>query len=151
MRPLERYMRSKLRLWFLDRIGHRGFFLAILGLYDAFFGIYLLAGGNLQYRLELTHIEWGWAWVGFGIFISLGALFRKDAPFYSAAVFIKTVWTLELVRVAVVVNPVYWWRSAYWLCFALLVLVASAWPEPRIQVLRSEAVSRAQSVKGGEV
>jgi lysylphosphatidylglycerol synthetase-like protein (DUF2156 family) len=135
------------------RVGHRGLFLATLGLYDLFFGVYLAAGGNLEHQLLLNHRAWGWIWIGAAIALFCGAFTRRDRLFFAAAVFIKTAWALEYFRLTFTAETHEWPRAAFWLAFALLVTGVSAWPEPGLRpAIAEEAVTRAEGVRsnGGD-
>jgi lysylphosphatidylglycerol synthetase-like protein (DUF2156 family) len=130
------------------RVGHRGLFLATLGLYDLFFGWYLASGGNLEHQLLLNHRAWGWIWIGTAIALFCGAFTRRDRLYFAWAVFIKTAWALEYVRLTFTAETHVWPRAAYWLALALLVTVVSAWPEPRLRpAIAEEAVTRAEGVR----
>jgi hypothetical protein len=120
-------------------------------MFDAFFGTFLLIGGQLQFRLALTNQEWGWAWLGTGLLLMAGSLFKRDGLFFAAAVFIKVCWALEYFRIAFIHDDhTNWARGAYFMCLALLVVVASAWPEPP-KLDDNNAVIRAQrNQDGGE-
>jgi hypothetical protein len=145
-----RYMDSAFRQKVLGRVGHRGLFLIALGLFDIFYGLYLVLGGQLQFPLQLSNQFWGWAWTGVGAALVIGAFMRRDAPFFALAVFIKTAWALEFVRLTFISDKLQWPRAASWGCFAILVLIASAWPEPRMVPRSEEAVTRAESVRDEE-
>jgi lysylphosphatidylglycerol synthetase-like protein (DUF2156 family) len=139
--------------WLRARVGHRGLFLATLGLYDLFFGVYLAAGGNLEHHLLLNGRVWGWIWIVTALALFAGALVRRDRLFFAAAVFIKTAWALEYVRLTFTVETHVWPRAAFWFAFALLVLGVSAWPEPGLRpAIAEEAVTRAEGVRsnGGD-
>lgn len=141
------YANSRFRRAVLSRIGHRGLFLMTLGLFDVFFGMFLITGGRFQFSLELSAIAWGWIWAGVGVFLVIGAFAAKDAVFFAVAVFLKVAWALEYVRLTFVFDVRDWTRAAYWTMFAILVLVASAWPESRPVVPAEDAATRAQTVQ----
>lgn len=141
------YANSRFRRAVLSRIGHRGLFLMTLGLFDVFFGMFLITGGKLQFSLELSTLAWGWIWAGVGAFLVIGAFVAKDAVFFAVAVFLKVAWALEYIRLAFVFDTRNWTRAAYWVMFAALVLVASAWPEPRVRASAEEVVTRAKTVQ----
>jgi hypothetical protein len=113
------------------RAGYPGAFLALLGCYDVFFGIYLYAGAAILHSLLLPERTWGIIWIITGAFLFTGVPVRHDRFQFAVAVFIKAAWALEYLRLALITSlPYQWARAAYWLCFALLVLIVSAWPEP---------------------
>jgi len=130
-----------------DRIGRRGLSLAVLGLMDLFFGLYLLLGGRLEYPLQLTNTQWGWAWTVIGAFLLAGAAVRRDAPWFAAAVFVKAAWAAEFVRLAFISEAGQWPRAVFWCMLAALVLVIASWPEaPR----GGTVVQRAEKARGGD-
>lgn len=144
------YMDSKARKAILKRMGHRGLFLFFLGLYDLFFGVYLLIGGSLHFPLAFTNPQWGWIWTGVGLFLLLGAFVKRDGIFFATAAFIKVAWALEYLRLAFTQDSTNWARSVYWLALTGIVLVAAAWPEPQVKIIAEDAVGRAESVRNGE-
>jgi hypothetical protein len=117
--------------WLRRRIGHRGAFLLTIGVYDLFFGWYLAAGGSIQHIPLFGERPWGWLWIGVGLFLLAGAFARRDAVFFTAAIFIKTVWALEYFRLDIYAHdPDEWIRGCYWLALAAAVLAVAYWPEP---------------------
>ena len=136
-------MRDRLKqTW--ARVGHRGMFLALLGCYDVFFGIYLTGGAAILHPLLLPERTWGIVWIITGAFLFTGVPARRDRFQFAGAVFIKAAWALEYLRLMLITSlPYQWARAAYWLCFALLVLTVSAWPEPKPPVIIDPASSDA--------
>ena len=113
------------------RIGHRGAFLVCLGAYDLFFGLYLVAGGALQYVPLIGERTWGIVWMSIGAFLCAGALTRHDAPFFAAAILIKIVWALETFRLDWFNHDAdYWIRGCYWLALCAAIITVANWPEP---------------------
>jgi hypothetical protein len=142
-------MKNVAAIWkrLLRRIGHRGLFLLTLGLFDIFNGLFLLLGGQLQFPLQLSNYVWGWIWIGVGAFLITGAFFKRDSVFFAAAVLVKTAWALEYIRLSYISGTLQWPRAAYWTSFAVIVLVVSAWPEPRTDIIAEETVTRAESIR----
>jgi len=136
-------MRDRLKqTW--ARVGYRGAFLALLGCYDVFFGIYLTGGAAILHPLLLPEQTWGIIWIITGAFLFTGVPGRHDRFQFAGAVFIKAAWALEYLRLMLITSlPYQWARAAYWLCFALLVLTVSAWPEPERSGIIDPAASDA--------
>ena len=111
------------------KTGHRGVFLLLLGIYDLFFGAYLLAGGPLGAGLLIPEHTWGSIWIGTGLILLTGVPAKMDRWQFSAASLVKTAWAMEYFREAALGYPWAWLRGSYWLAFALLVLAVAAWPE----------------------
>ena len=109
--------------------GHRGAFLAALGVYDLFFGLYLVRGGPLLAPLLLPEDAWGWCWIGTGILLACGAALRRDGLLFALAVFVKTAWALEYFRLQFQHHPDQWIRGCYFLALAAVVVAVAAWPE----------------------
>lgn len=115
------------------RLGYRGGFLSLLGLYDLFFGAYLL-GGRLEHSLVLPQTAWGIVWLVTGAVLIVGGLlpFRWDVPFFVLAVLVKSAWAFEYFWLSVHSGVAYdWARGCYFLCLAVIVMMVSSWPEPR--------------------
>jgi hypothetical protein len=113
------------------RIGHRGTFLITIGIYDIFYGWYLAIGGQIQALPLIGENPWGWIWISTGIFLIAGAFTKRDAIFFTLAIFIKVVWALEYFRLDYVEHiPDDWLRGCYWLALSCAILAAAWWPEP---------------------
>ena len=130
-------------------VGYRGTFLLLLGGYDIFFGLYLYGGGSILHALLISEKTWGITWITVGVILLTGVPFREDRIQFAAGVFIKTAWALEYVRLAFITSlPYLWARAAYWIGFALIVLLVSAWPEHkprRIAVEVDDVITRAEN------
>ena len=113
------------------KAGHRGVFLLLLGIYDLFFAVYLLAGGPLESKLLIPEQAWGAIWACTGLILLTGVPAQMDRWQFSAAALVKTAWAMEYFREAALGYPWAWLRGSYWLAFALLVLAVAAWPEPQ--------------------
>jgi hypothetical protein len=111
------------------RIGHRGAFLAALGVSDMFFGWYLLRGAPLEHALFLPERWWGAAWVACGAALAVAAVMDRDSWAFAVAVFVKCAWAMELFRQAWLGVPYDWTRGGYYLGLAVLVVAVSGWPE----------------------
>ncbi len=121
--------RTRKAAW--ERAGHRGLFLFLLGCFDIFYGWYLAAGGALQFPTLIPEMAWGIIWLSAGaLLICCGTWVKRDAPFYAVAAGLKCAWALEFLRLQEQHSSLQWTRGAYWLMFALIVVAASAWPEP---------------------
>ena len=57
--------RAQVAVW--ERLGHRGLFLILLGVYDLFYGLYLVRGGPVLAATLLPERAWGWVWIGCGM------------------------------------------------------------------------------------
>ena len=113
-------------------LGYRGGFLWLLAAFDVFYGWYLLAGGQLQYALFVPERTWGGIWLAVAAVLVFGGVRSWDGPYFSAAAFLKCAWAMEFVRFQLEhPGSLQWTRGAYFLALALIVLLASAWPEPR--------------------
>lgn len=112
------------------RTGYRGAFLACLGVYDLFYGLYLAVGAPIQHEPLIPEEAWGIVWMACGLFLMIGAFVRHDALFFAAAILIKLVWGLEFLRLDLLAHiPYDWVRCCYWLAFAGAIIVAAYWPE----------------------
>jgi hypothetical protein len=121
--------RARRAVW--ERAGHRGLFLLTLGVYDLFYGAYLIAGGPVVARLLLPSVTWGWGWVACGTLLLAGGLMDRDGWAFAVATAVKVAWALEFARLALLGVPGQGWRSGYFLALALVVICTSAWPEAR--------------------
>jgi hypothetical protein len=111
--------------------GRRGAFLAVLGVYDLFYGWFLFAGGALQRAPLLGEHTWGIIWLVTGVVLVAGSSIRRhDRLFFTAASLVKTAWAAEFLRLALIGVPYDWARTGYWAAFAALVIVAAGWPDP---------------------
>lgn len=114
-----------------QRIGHRGAFLLAMGAYDLFYGWYLAAGYPSRATPLLGEFSWGVIWLTVGVLLTGGAFTHRDAPFFTAAIGVKTVWALEYFRLDWVLHQAGdWLRGCYWLALAAAILVVAWWPEP---------------------
>ena len=127
MRPARRVKAAACRAW--RRLGHRGLFLVLLGVYDLFFGLYLIRGGALIAPTLLPEDAWGWAWITTGTLLIAGGTRDRDGWAFALAVFVKTAWALESFRLQFQHHPDQWIRGCYFLALALVVLAVSSWPE----------------------
>jgi hypothetical protein len=112
-----------------DRIGRRGLFLLLFGLYDIFYGWYLAAGGGLGHLLLVPETAWGWTWISVGAVLISGAACRRDEWFFALAALIKTAWAMEYFRSQALHIPLQWTRGCYFLVLALIVVAASSVPD----------------------
>lgn len=120
--------RARKAAW--GRAGHRGTFLILLGVYDLFFGLYLVRGGAVIAPTLIPRDAWGWAWIAAGMLLIYGGTRDRDGLFYALAAFVKAAWALEYFRLQLLHYPDQWIRGCYFLALALIVTVVSAWPEP---------------------
>ena len=114
------------------RLGYRGTFLALLGIYDLFFGVFLL-GGQLQHSLLLPQPAWGTVWMVSGVVLILGGFLplRWDTPFFAWGVLVKAAWAFEYFWLFAHAGIAFdWARGCYFLSLAVLVMLVSSWPEP---------------------
>ena len=74
--------------------GHRGAFLAALGVYDLFFGLYLVRGGPLLAPLCCPRTRGAGAGSAPDT-AACGAALRRDGLRLARAVFVQTAWALE--------------------------------------------------------
>jgi hypothetical protein len=114
------------------RFSHRGAFLMLVGIYDVFYSLYLLANGSLQAVAGLSEYAWGIIWLTTGVVLILGStiVWRKkrfDGVFFALAIGIKVAWAMQYFRLEQLRYPLEWIRGAYFLIFALIVLLASSW------------------------
>lgn len=130
------------KIW--NKVGFRGTFLMLLGFYDIWYGVYLVAGGATQHAFSLNNTAWGWIWIGTGLFLLTGAPGHKDRWQFGWAVFIKMVLALEYLLLINII-PWDWIRTLYWGGFALIILLVSAWPEPQKYDNTNDVIDRAKN------
>jgi hypothetical protein len=111
------------------RFGYRGAFLLLLGIYDIFFGIFLVRGALIGHELYIPEKWWGVIWIVIGIALLAGSLIKHNQLFFALAVRIKMTWALEYF------NPkdagTQWTRGVYTLALAGIVVLIASWPEAR--------------------
>ena len=116
------------------RAGFRGGFLAIFGVFDLFYGLYLALGAPVEHDLLFGERIWGYAWMAVGVFLLTAPLSRDGRWQFSAAAGLKMAWAMEYLRLAIFEQvPYNWIRTCYWSALALLILLVSFWPEPRYE------------------
>ena len=112
-------------------LGYRGGFLWLLAAFDVFYGWYLASGGALEYGLFVPERAWGTIWLAVAALLAFGGTRSWDGWYFAAAVALKTAWAMEFFRFQLEYpGSLQWTRGAYFLALALIVLLASAWPEP---------------------
>jgi hypothetical protein len=132
------------KVW--GKAGFRGSFLALLALYDLFYGLYLVIGGIVQHAFPLGTHTWGWIWIGTGLFLLTGVPLKSDRWQYGWAVFVKVLWAMEYLYLAVIYAvPWDWLRALYWGMLGLTILLVSAWPEPPKYIKNDDIISRAEN------
>ena len=110
-------------------LGHRGGFLILLGIYDLFFGAYLIAGGRLIASILLPEHAWGYIWLAVGTALIYGGTRQRDQWFFALSAFTKCAWAAEFFRLEVQGIPGQWLRGCYYLAFAAIVVLIASWPE----------------------
>jgi hypothetical protein len=110
------------------RVGRRGTFLVLFGLYDIFYGWYLAAGGTLLAVPLFSERTWGIIWITTGIVLICGSLLKQDKWLFALATLIKVAWAMEFFRLQMTGVPLEWTRGMYFLVLALIVVTASAVP-----------------------
>jgi hypothetical protein len=118
----------------VERVGHRGAFLAFLSLLDFLYGYSILAdtGPLASYHLILPAIVWGWVWVAMGFVLLSGVFIRHDRFQFGASATFKAAWVAAFVNVWITQNyPRIWVSIVIWAALAALVVVVSSWPESR--------------------
>jgi hypothetical protein len=118
------------------KVGRRGTFLAILALIDFGYGSGLISGYVPLFAHGTTMVfplvAWGWIWVTVGVICLTGVPLRHDRIQFAVAALLKTAWA-ALIAVAWLENgiPGGWTSVAAWGGIAMLVLLASGWPDVR--------------------
>jgi uncharacterized membrane protein HdeD (DUF308 family) len=107
------------------KTGYRGTYLALIGLFDIFFGLFYLTSPDAH--LPIGHIEtiWGWVFIGVGTFLIMTIFWSKDRWPFAISVFFKLFWGLLLL-----VGPHFWFRGLIWITLSIITFVVSSWPEP---------------------
>jgi hypothetical protein len=114
------------------RLGFRGTFLFLLGLFDVFYGWYLLAGGRLQFPPFIPERAWGLVWLAVAAVLVAGAFAERDWWAYGLGTTLKVAWAMEFFRIEYVHGGMQWTRAAYFLALGLIVVLVSRWPEPKL-------------------
>jgi hypothetical protein len=84
--------------------------------------------------------------MGTGLFLLTGVPLKSDRWQFGWAVFVKFLWAMEYLYLAVVFSvPWDWLRSITWGMLALTVLLVSAWPEPPKYMNNDDIISRAEN------
>ena len=117
--------------WLWRHAGYRGMFLLLLAAFDVFYGLYLVLGAPLQFAPLIPERAWGIIWLAVAAALAEGALLGERRWHFALAVALKTAWAMEFFRLQHLHGSLEWTRGGYFLALAGLVLLASAWPEPR--------------------
>jgi hypothetical protein len=132
------------KIW--NRLGFRGAFLALLGLFDVFYGLSLLVGGLVQVAFPLGIHTWGWIWIGTGFFLMTGSLVKTDRWQFGWAVFVKILWAMTFFYMEIIYTiPWDWLRGLYWGIAGIIILLISAWPEPVKYIENDDIIARAEN------
>jgi hypothetical protein len=118
----------------VQRIGHRGAFLAFLALLDILYGYSILAEPGLvgNYDLGLTVQSWGLVWLATGIVLLTGIATRHDRVHFGLAAALKAAWAMIWFKLWLFEHtPRGWVPVVIWAAFAAVVVVVSSWPEMR--------------------
>lgn len=121
------------------RIGRRGGVLLLLALVDFAYGASLvspsaesLSSASIMWREHYAPVwAWGLGWLVVGAILVAGAIVRRDAFAYAAAIGWKIIWSLTTLASWAFGNVDRGWVSTFiWGVVAGMIGVISGWPEP---------------------
>ena len=119
---------------YMTRIGRRGLMLFILAIMFGLYGITLIiAPPHAGWWPALQGVvlgiptgTWGLIWVGGSIFLLLGAPLDRDQAHFALASGMYALWGFSAI-----LNSPYAGPGITYTGLALLVLLASGWPDPK--------------------
>jgi hypothetical protein len=114
-----------------ERIGHRGAFLALLGLAYIFYGLRLyVEPAFTNENLLLSIHAWVYVWIVTGGFIFLRAFSKHDRYAFMLATFIGGWWSGRWFYIWIYHHvSVAWPESFLWFMITLAIFTISSWSE----------------------
>ena len=126
-----------IKKFLLDRIGHRGAFLLLLGSAFIFYGIGVLAQPYAYdiYPYKIIPWEtWGYMWIGAGFISLFGAFRRLDRTSFTVATTASALWSIRWFNAAFKMPHAGLWATGFtWAVITGLILIVSTWPEVHIR------------------
>lgn len=135
-------MFRRISKFLLYSIGHRGFFLLLLGLAFVFYGVSVIrqpgAYAIYPYRFIPWDV-WGWIWVGTGITSFIGVPRVLDRSSFLIATTVSALWSIRWFYVAHSLPHANLWSTGLtWAVITGIILIVSTWPEVHIRFVKDE-------------